>query len=157
MQITDIEVASENQSNFQKYLTANNNTLLDIDFSVTVLTSHKWPSYKTSYVALPAQMIKCVEVYKEFYKALTTQRKLTWILSLGICNMIGKFDTKPIELIVTTYEAVILLLFNVEDRWSYNDIKNQVNLPDEDIDRVLHALSCAKYKILKKDPIIRTR
>jgi cullin 1 len=46
----------------------------------------------------------------------------------------------------------VLLLFNAEDRLSYNDIKNQLNLTDEDIVRLLHSLSCAKYKILNKDP-----
>jgi len=71
---------------------------------------------------------------------------------LGTCNITGKFDAKPIELIVTTYQAAVLLLFNAEDRLSYNDIKNQLNLTDEDIVRLLHSLSCAKYKILNKDP-----
>jgi hypothetical protein len=49
-------------------------------------------------------------------------------------------------------QAAVLLLFNAEDRLSYNDIKNQLNLTDEDIVRLLHSLSCAKYKILSKDP-----
>ena len=35
---------------------------------------------------------------------------------------------------------------------SYNDIKSQLNQTDEDIVRLLHSLSCAKYKILKKEP-----
>jgi cullin 1 len=50
----------------------------------------------------------------------------------------------------------VLLLFNAEDRLSYNDIKTQLNLTDEDIVRLLHSLSCAKYKILNKDPNTKT-
>ena len=50
----------------------------------------------------------------------------------------------------------MLLLFNAEDRLSYNDIKNQLNLTDEDIVRLLHSLSCAKYKILNKDNNTKT-
>lgn len=53
-------------------------------------------------------------------------------------------------------QAAVLLLFNAEDRLSYNDIKNQLNLTDEDIVRLLHSLSCAKYKILNKDPHTKT-
>ena len=49
-------------------------------------------------------------------------------------------------------QAAVLLLFNAAERLSYNDIKNQLNLTDEDIVRLLHSLSCAKYKILNKDP-----
>jgi cullin 1 len=53
-------------------------------------------------------------------------------------------------------QAAVLLLFNAEDRLSYNDIKTQLNLTDEDIVRLLHSLSCAKYKILNKDPNTKT-
>lgn len=31
-------------------------------------------------------------------------------------------------------------------------MKERVNLPDEDIMRTLHSLSCAKHKILLKEP-----
>lgn len=50
--------------------------------------------------------MKCVEVFKEFYQTKTKHRKLTWIYSLGTCNITGKFDAKPIELIVTTYQVL---------------------------------------------------
>jgi hypothetical protein len=46
----------------------------------------------------------------------------------------------------------VLLLFNTTERLSYTDIKGQLNLTDEDIMRLLHSLSCAKYKILNKEP-----
>jgi cullin 1 len=49
--------------------------------------------------------VKCVEVFKEFYQTKTKHRKLTWIYSLGTCNITGKFDAKPIELVVTTYQV----------------------------------------------------
>jgi cullin 1 len=50
----------------------------------------------------------------------------------------------------------VLLLFNAGDRLSYADIKGQLNLTDEDIVRLLHSLSCAKHKILNKDPSTKT-
>ncbi|KAG0574387.1 hypothetical protein KC19_VG259000 [Ceratodon purpureus] len=150
--VTDLTLARENQSNFEEYLTESTQSNPGIDLTVTVLTTGFWPSYKSSDLALPAEMVKCVEVFKEFYQTKTKHRKLTWIYSLGTCNITGKFDVKPIELIVTTYQAALLLLFNAEDRLSYNDIKNQLNLTDEDIVRLLHSLSCARYTILNKDP-----
>ena len=97
-------------------------------------------------------MMKCIEVFKEYYQTNTKNPKLIWIYSLGTNNMIGKFDAKPIELIISTYQVVALLLFNAEDRLSYDDIKKHLKLLDEDIVRVLHSFSCAKYKILKKEP-----
>ncbi|CAL5429802.1 unnamed protein product [Camellia sinensis] len=60
------------------------------------------------------------------------------------------------ELIVTTYQASVLLLFNASDRLSYQEIMTQLNLTDDDVVRLLHSLSCAKYKILSKEPNNKT-
>lgn len=46
-----------------------------------------------------------MEVFKEFYQTRTKHRKLTWIYSLGTCNINAKFEAKTIELIVTTYQV----------------------------------------------------
>ncbi|GJN05257.1 hypothetical protein PR202_ga22871 [Eleusine coracana subsp. coracana] len=78
-------------------------------------------------------------------------RRLSWIYSLGNCNVLGKFEARDIELIVTTYQAALLLLFNDSERLSYSEIVAQLKLSDDDTVRVLHSLSCAKYKILKKE------
>ncbi|KAL2608272.1 hypothetical protein R1flu_026845 [Riccia fluitans] len=150
--VTDLTLARENQTSFEEYLCENSSSNPGIDLTVTVLTTGFWPSYKSSDLALPAEMVKCVEVFKEFYQTKTKHRKLTWIYSLGTCNINGKFEPKPIELIVTTYQAAVLLLFNAAERLSYADIKGQLNLTDEDIVRLLHSLSCAKHRILNKDP-----
>lgn len=52
--------------------------------------------------------VKSVEVFKEFYQTKTKHRKLTWIYSLGTCNINGKFVPKTIELIVGTYQVTTL-------------------------------------------------
>ncbi|CAM8902712.1 unnamed protein product [Rhodiola kirilowii] len=102
-------------------------------------------------------MVKCVKIFREFYQTKTKHRKLTWIYSLGTCNINGKFESKTIELIVSTYlAAAALLLFNASDRLSYSEIVTQLNLSDDDVIRVLHLLSCTKYKILKKEPTTKT-
>jgi hypothetical protein len=53
-------------------------------------------------------------------------------------------------------QASALLLFNSSDRLSYSEITAQLNLLDEDVVRLLHSLSCAKYKILNKEPNTKT-
>lgn len=150
--VTDLTLARENQASFEEYLAKNETAHPGIDLSVNVLTTGFWPSYKSSDLNLPAEMVRGVEVFKEFYDQKSKHRKLTWIYSLGTCNIVGKFDPKPIELIVTTYQAAILLLFNTSDRLSFSEIATQSNLGQDDLVRVLHSLSCNKYKILQKDP-----
>ncbi|XP_078168369.1 cullin-1 [Carex rostrata] len=154
--VTDLTLARENQTQFEEYLTANSQVNPGIDLTVTVLTTGFWPSYKSFDLNLPSEMVKCVEVFKEFYQTKTKHRKLTWIYSLGTCNINGKFDSKTIEMIVTTYQAAALLLFNASERLSYAEVMTQLNLTDDDVIRLLHSLSCAKYKILVKEPNTKT-
>lgn len=45
-----------------------------------------------------------------------------------------------------------MLLFNDEDKLSYAEIEERLNLGDDDLSRLLHSLSCANYKILNKVP-----
>ncbi|KAL1323686.1 hypothetical protein HN51_033952 [Arachis hypogaea] len=147
--VMDLTLARDNQMKFEEYLQDNTHV---IDLSVTVLTTGFWPSYKSSDLNLPVEMVKCVEVFKEFYETKTKHRKLTWIYSLGTCHIIGKFEPKTIELVVSTYQAAALLLFNSADKLSYSEIMMQLNLTHEDVVRLLHSLSRAKYKILSKEP-----
>ena len=53
---------------------------------------------------------------------------------------------------ISSVQASALLLFNSSDRLSYQEIMTQLNLTDDDVVRLLHSLSCAKYKILNKEP-----
>ncbi|GJN31888.1 hypothetical protein PR202_gb20343 [Eleusine coracana subsp. coracana] len=48
--------------------------------------------------------------------------------------------------------AALLLLFNGADKLSYSEIVTQLNLSDDDVIRLLHSLTCARYKILNKEP-----
>ncbi|GMI76049.1 cullin 1, AUXIN RESISTANT 6, INCURVATA 13 [Hibiscus trionum] len=150
--VTDVVLAKENQASFNEYLRNNPDVHPGVDFTATVLTTGFWPSYKSLDIILPTELVKCVEVFKGFYETKTKHRKLTWIHSLGTCHLNGKFKPKQIELIVSIYQAAVLLLFNESDRLSYSEIVAQLNLTHEDTVRLLHSLSCAKYKILNKEP-----
>ena len=123
---------------------------------MTVLTTGFWPTYKFTELALPQEMVKCVETFKQFYEERTKHRKLTWIYALGVLTVKGNFAAKPVEMHISPFQASCLLLFNREDTLSYNEIVQRLNLPDEDVRRTLHSLACSKYKILKKSPEGRT-
>lgn len=58
-QVTDLTLARENQTNFEEYLQENTTSNPGIDLTVTVLTTGFWPSYKSSDLALPAEMVSC--------------------------------------------------------------------------------------------------
>ncbi|KAK6260643.1 hypothetical protein SCA6_015117 [Theobroma cacao] len=92
---TDTTMAKENQTSFGEYLARNPALNPGIDLSVSFLTAGFWPCYKGFDLNLPAEMVKCIEGFEQFY-----QRKLTWVYSLGTCYLTAKFEHKTMELIV---------------------------------------------------------
>lgn len=87
-------------------------------------------------------MATAVEAFQRYYELNTKNQKLKWIYSLGTCHVNTKFDKNPIELIVSPLQAAILVLFNKETTLSYDTIKSQLNLVDDEVVRLLHLLSC---------------
>ncbi|KAK4264624.1 hypothetical protein QN277_025777 [Acacia crassicarpa] len=154
--MTDLVIAKDCQRSYEQYLHINQHVNPGIDLSVTVLTTGTWPSYKSCSLNLPSEMVKCVEAFNEYYTSKAKHKKLSWAFSMGACNIHGKFQKKTIELIVSTYQAATLLLFNNADKLSFLEIKTQLGLDYEDLVRVLHSLSCVKYKILCKEPNTKT-
>ncbi|CAD6231357.1 unnamed protein product [Miscanthus lutarioriparius] len=155
--INDVTVAKDKHTDLENYIRTNPELNPKVDLSVQVLTTGYWPTYKSTDINLPSEMVKCVEIFSKFYHSNTDRkRKLNWIYSLGNCTVVGNFKAQKIDLIVTTYQAALLLLFNESERLSFFEIVTQLNLSEDDTVRLLHSLSCAKYKILNKEPNSRT-
>ena len=150
--VTDLQIAKDNQKEFEKWLDDDDTRRPKMEFGVTVLTTGFWPTYKFTELALPEECVRCVSTFKEFYEKKLQHRKLTWIYGLGQVSMKGNFSSKPIELNINLFQAAILLLFNEQGSLKYTEIRDRLGLPDEDMARNLHSLSCAKYKILLKEP-----
>ncbi|CAM6083869.1 unnamed protein product [Calypogeia fissa] len=154
--VTDMTLAKEKQTSFVNYLNKIPASNAGNDLSVTVLNTASWPDYKSTNLRLPREMVKSVEVFNDFYQRNHTKRKLTWNYSLGTSIIGTTFGTKPYELVMTPHQAAVVLLFNEGNTLSFAYIKEQLNLANEDIARLLHSLSCAKYKILSKDGSTKT-
>ena len=60
--------------------------------------------------------------------------------------MKATFGEKRHELNVSTYQMVILLLFNEADRLSYSDILHATSIPPGDLKRSLQSLACVKVR-----------
>ena len=154
--VNDLQLAKENQRSLDDYFRDHADKKPPIDLQVTVLTTGFWPTYPFVELNLPEEMIQGVDVFKQFYETKTQNRKLTWIYSLGTCQVIGKFDARTIELVLSPFQACCLVLFNSADTLTFAEILERLNLPEPDVVRVLHSLSCAKYKVLTKKPENRT-
>lgn len=157
--LNDLTVGADHQRDFVTSLKNRQEELKPDDilsnFSVNVLTMGYWPTYKAVPVNLSPSLMKCTVVFKEYFDKKTSHRKLHWIHSLGNATVRGRF-VKNHDLLVTTLQCAALLLFNEKDEYSFDDICTALDTPPDTVKRIMHSLSCGKFKVLKKEPMSKT-
>jgi cullin 3 len=150
---TDMRTSATTMENFKTYISnLDKNTLKGIDINVHVLTTGFWPTQNTATCTLSSEIQQCCQLFEKFYLNNHSGRRLTWQTNMGTGELRSHFGTKKHELNVSTFQMCILLLFNKYDTISFKEIQEATNIPIQDLKRNLYTLSCAKYKILHKDP-----
>ncbi len=145
----DIKMSAEMMKKYE-----NNKEAGDIELDVTVLTVGSWPISMHPPINLPHQLSSIADSFKSFYLSDHTGRKLTWQLNLGKAEIRAKFPSQIVDLTVSTYQMIILFLFNQVTSLKYSQIAELTGIPEHDLKR--HLLSMAvpksKYQILIKEP-----
>mmetsp|Transcript_2023 Transcript_2023/g.6133 ORF Transcript_2023/g.6133 Transcript_2023/m.6133 type:complete len:747 (+) Transcript_2023:133-2373(+) len=160
--LNDLAIAVDHQADFDEHLKAAPDRLA-ADFSVQVLTTGYWPTFAAIDAHLPAEIVSCTRVFKDYYDKKNSKRRLTWMYSLGNATVKAAWKTasnakKSYDFQVATLQAIVLLAFNGADDKpvDYEQVRARVNLPDDHLKRVLHSLACGKYKLLAKTPTANT-
>ena len=76
-----------------------------VDMNVNVLTSGYWPSYPIIEATLPQELSGYSQVFKDFYLAKHSGRKLVWQNSLGTCVLRARFSKGVKELSVSMFQV----------------------------------------------------
>lgn len=127
---------------------------LPMDLNVSVLSAASWPTYPDVPVQVPPSILSALNSFEKFYHNKHNGRKLTWKHQLAHCQLIARFPKGKKELVVSSFQAIVLLLFNDAegDTLNYRDIQEQTGLSDPELKRTLQSLACAKYRVLNKKP-----
>ncbi|KAH7418933.1 Cullin family-domain-containing protein [Cadophora sp. MPI-SDFR-AT-0126] len=129
-----------------------------VDLQVTVLSAASWPSYPDIEVNLPKEVVKHIEKYDRHYVNKHSGRRLIWKPALAHSVLKANFKKGSKELLVSAFQAIVLLLFNGleagdgDQNLSYKDIQSATNLIDAELKRTLQSLACGKFRILTKHP-----
>lgn len=150
----DMELAREEMKSYSQLL-SDRGVRPNVDLAVNVLSVAAWPTYTDIPVNLPASILKAQSDFEQHYKTKHVGRKLTYKPALAHCQLKSKFPKGNKEIVVSGFQAVVLLLFNdvpADGSLSYEDIKTATGLPDNELIRTLQSLACAKYRVLTKNP-----
>lgn len=102
-----------------------------MDLNVNVISAAAWPSYPDVQVKIPKAISKAMDGFEQFYNNKYNGRKLHWKHSLAHCQLKAKFPKGDKEIIVSSFQAIVLLLFNdVDDgdTLSYTEIREATGL-----------------------------
>lgn len=151
--INDMGQAVAHQKEFEDFLQASG-TDLGVDFHVQTLTTGFWPTYSMDEVKIPPNLDRCLDSFSAYYntKSSHNNRKLRWIHKLGNLTITGQFTKRKIDVVVSTLQAAILLLFNEYKELTIEAIIKHTNLEPDNVKRQLRSMVSGKFKILKKTP-----
>ena len=141
------------------------------DLSVNVLSASAWPFYPDVVVNVPEQVLNATVSFEQHYKMKHTGRRLEWKYALAHCQLKAVFPKGSKEIVVSCFQAVILMSFNKTDTMTYAELKAASglgkpacldyrcssrscsrDLDDIELKRTLQSLACARYRVLSKTP-----
>lgn len=124
----------------------------ELELSVHVLTQGYWPTYPPSEVNLPEAVLARQEVFNAYYTSKHNGRRLQWHPNLGHATLLANFPLGRKELIISLFQAVVLLLFNDCESISFGDLLSATGIEDKELRNTLQSLACGKVRVLRKEP-----
>lgn len=143
----DITISQSINNSFKQYL-SHNMVHNSFDLCINVLTSSFWPNYPNYDVNLPVVLTNYQHMFQKFYLGNHSGRKLVWQPHLGHCIVKATFDSSHKELVVSLFQAIILLLFNDYNEFSFSEIQEMTHIEREELKRTLISLTNKKTRIL---------
>jgi cullin-4 len=102
-----------------------------VDLNVHVLSSAAWPSYPEINFNVPMEVRDALSKFELSYKAHHSSRRLFWKFALHHTSIKAHFPMGAKELIVSAFQAAVLLMFNTtadEETISYEAIQAQTGI-----------------------------
>ncbi|KAF2126421.1 Cullin-domain-containing protein [Dothidotthia symphoricarpi CBS 119687] len=150
----DIELSREEMASY-KTICEERNEKQSVDLNVNILSAAAWPTYPTVPVIIPPQIKTAIDKFEAHYKLKHSGRKLELKHALAHCQVKAKFPKGNKELVVSSFQAIVLLLFNgvkIDEHIDYNYLLQATGLPPQELSRTLQSLACAKLRPLTKHP-----
>ena len=128
-----------------------------VDVEVSVLTTGYWPIQNDEPCTLPPPVKAAMDRFQKYYLNTYTGRKLSWQTSSGTAEIRATFPpakgstkSRRHDLSVSTYQMCILALFNNRDTLTLKQIREETQIPENELRQHLVSLCTSKHRILRK-------
>ncbi|CAF1237055.1 unnamed protein product [Rotaria sordida] len=126
--LQDICITSKNLTDQYRIYCEHNNLHNSVDFSVMVLKTNSWPFSAPSNFVLPIELKKTFENFIMFYNQQHNGRKLVLLHQYSEGDLQTLYTEQKYILHVSTYEMVILLLFNKRSSWTVEQMQDETQI-----------------------------
>jgi cullin 1 len=149
----DIKLSDERAPAFKEYLKSQGETI-PLELTVQVLNDLYWPLSKQTDLVLCQEMAIAQKAFENFYHKTNEKRKLTWLYNHGTVTVNHFFNDKgrirKVEMIMSSIQACILVLFNNAEKLTFKDIQTILNVNEETLRFSIAPLVYEKVKILNR-------
>uniref|UniRef100_A0A2K6EPS3 Cullin-3 n=1 Tax=Propithecus coquereli TaxID=379532 RepID=A0A2K6EPS3_PROCO len=173
----DMSISNTTMDEFRQHLQATGVSLGGVDLTVRVLTTGYWPTQSaTPKCNIPPAPRHAFEIFRRFYLAKHSGRQLTLQHHMGSADLNATFygpvkkedgsevgvggaqvtgsNTRKHILQVSTFQMTILMLFNNREKYTFEEIQQETDIPERELVRALQSLACGKptQRVLTKEP-----
>jgi cullin 3 len=132
----DMKISIELMDEYKKKVILKNNEKETFDLNVKVLTPVNWPITQTEQCDLSncsSDLLQSCDSFKNFYLTKHSGRKLNWQFNMGNADIKMNGFEKKFEVNVSTYQMIILLLFNNIEEISISSIIEKIKVPYKEV------------------------
>jgi len=148
----DVTMSKELMVKFKKEV-FDTDKILDLQLNVNVCTTGYWPSRAVLPANLPTELTTTCDKFKRYYLNQHNGHKLEWRLDQGQAELAVVFSPKVKRtLTVSTYQMMILLVFNSSKMPTFKQILDVTKIPMAEITNHLLSLAHPKVAVLDKKP-----
>ena len=128
----------------------------ECEFNVTVCTHGSWPNPTYFPVNSPKDILVMSQEFTNFYRSRFCGRRLQFQMDKGHAEVAVQFNDKCKKiLVVSTYQMLVLLLFNSQKIWTFREMQDATSIPTKDLQLVVLAMSHPRIKVMRKAPNTR--
>jgi len=125
----------------------------DTQLNVSVCTTGAWPTSSIQPVKKPPDIVEVSDRFTQFYLNRFSGRRLNFQMDKGKADVSVQFNAKSKKiLVVSTYQMLVLLLFNNKTTWVFKDMLDATGIPREDLQNAALSMAHPKVKVMRKAP-----